>query len=139
MTLTENDPPAAHAAAALRSIEAEPQAFDMQDWIRDVGHHFVLLPDQSPVSCGTTLCVAGWIAHNAGHKVYPDGYNAAVGYATVRHVEEISRDLLRIDEAQGGQLFYSVDNPDRALAALRRIATGDQWPQGQRIEEFAGE
>lgn len=150
-------PPAVHAQGVLDAVAANPEAFDMLDWFRgprilDAIHAGIapeLRPDEE-LSCGTTLCAAGWVCHNAGYKIrgnlgdrgmgrpYVTNYKVtpqAAPDAAPRDIQAVAEQLLGLTEDQSNQLFFTDD--DHALAALRRIAAGDQWPPLDDIHDFA--
>ncbi|MDG9703800.1 hypothetical protein [Streptomyces sp. DH37] len=58
--------PAALARAILDAIRAQPDAFDMEEWTN-------LAPGEElepgAITCGTTLCAAGWAAHLTGWTI----------------------------------------------------------------------
>lgn len=114
--LTELNPPAEHAQGALDSIELEEQAFNMGRWCSNVPEEG-LLPNVRPSSCGTTLCAAGFVAHNAGWRIIPGGDAEKDGVS--RHVEDVARDLLGPNT---DWIFYT--NAETAKNALRMIAEG---------------
>jgi hypothetical protein len=110
------------AADALAAIEAEEDAFDMSAWILHTPLKGWLNADESPSACGTTLCLAGWVAHNAGWRIGWGG--AAVKDGEVRHVEAIALDELGIrDEPLAAWICYASN--ETAKNALRALAAGE--------------
>lgn len=118
--LTIANTPAEHAQGVLNSIEAEEAAFNMHAWIINTPDGG-LKPDQLPSVCGTTLCAAGWFAHNAGWTIRPGGMATKDGVES--HVEEVALDLLEASDRELGWLFYCNDLT--AKNALRELAAGN--------------
>lgn len=56
--------PATVASAVLDAIEAQPDAFDMEQWAR-LPEALRLAPEEAP-PYGSQLCAAGWTAHVTG-------------------------------------------------------------------------
>ncbi|MFF1566959.1 hypothetical protein ACFVY1_26135 [Streptomyces sp. NPDC058293] len=56
--------PAELASAVLDAIEAQPDAFNMNDWARLPGYGS--LPPEKAPECGSQLCAAAWTAHFDG-------------------------------------------------------------------------
>ncbi|MFI5973557.1 hypothetical protein [Streptomyces sp. NPDC051452] len=129
--------PAAVASAVLDAIEAQPHAFDMEDWVYfpDAGQ---LPPDAEP-ECGTTLCAAGWAARAAGWTIValdddsrtqvlvrqPDGTDETVTVRTFAQKGEERRLIAQVGaEVLGlkpGETFFYAD-ASTALHRLREIA-----------------
>lgn len=144
-------PPAVHAQAFLDAVAAQPKAFNMSEWLKMVGRDALsgLEPVQevgSPPACGTTMCAAGWIVHNAGYTlrgVLEDGwrpyfsrFEAIAPNGRADDVGLVAAGLLGLNPGESEELFYGDDL--HALAVMRRIARGDEWVEGQSIHEFAG-
>lgn len=91
--------------AVVAHIEAHPEQHDQTTWF-----------------CGTTACIAGRTALMSGWKPYsfkPGHTSHSVVFKDdeVRHVEDVARDLLRIDQDTVDDLF----NPDNTLGDILRI------------------
>jgi len=125
--------PAEVARATLDRIEAERAAFRMETWIEfpdeSVESETGLSPDQSPVSCGTTLCAAGMIAHMLGWKIHSFGDLYKDGEAG-HSIESVAREALGLDHHDAGVLFYSSE--ETALNLLDDIAQGRTFGDRQR-------
>lgn len=132
----------AHQIMALRildAIEKQPDAFDMTGWfntpIPKGGKGWVdivpLEPETEELSCGTTLCVAGWAAHLDGYRLTADGAerDGCLGEC----YSAIGGRLLGVDRHDGDQsdLFYAPD--DVAVEMLKQIAKGNA-PSRKRAE-----
>lgn len=132
--------PAEIAAAALDGIQAHPGAFDMENWARltDIP---TLQPDREP-TCGTVMCVAGWVAHITGwtlvdvvldddqddepvlitHASGVQSLDFVHVYATKDGVNRYIDDVARIALGLGqSEIFWHVD-AETALQRLRAIA-----------------
>ena len=118
--LTIANTPAEHAKGVLDAIEREANAFKMDLWITNAPEEG-LAPDALPSGCGTALCAAGWVAHNAGWTIYMNG--DAVKDDEHRHVEDIALELLGdLDHENLGWLFHT--NNVTAVNALLVLAEG---------------
>lgn len=59
---------------ALASIKAEPEKWDQQDWVVIPGKMWLdnsvedEISETTNPSCGTTLCLAGWMSHHLEDK-----------------------------------------------------------------------
>lgn len=132
-TLTLQDAPAAHAQAALDGINADPASFNMGSWLghRDDGRsplyrHFALKPDANPASCNSTLCAAGWVAHNAGYFLLRsrtgDTYARTQLSPLPLSISGIAGNLLGLEDEQAFDLFHAT--APEAKYALGLIARG---------------
>lgn len=126
-------PPAVHAQGVLDAIGADPEAFDMGFWLWGTEH---LAADAEP-SCGTTLCVAGWAAHNAGYDlsrrrdvqvggiaISPQEPIAVASPQEAGYISEIARRLLGLDD-ESADILFAECGADDAMEILRRIAAGE--------------
>jgi hypothetical protein len=70
--------PATVASAVLDAIEAQPDAFDMDNWAY-LPEALRLAPEEAP-ACGSQLCAAGWTAHLTGWTLVclPEGEQTEV-------------------------------------------------------------
>lgn len=128
MTVPVDATPAEHARAALASIEADPAGFDMGCWFYAQGDDVLLAATEVEPHCGTTMCAAGWIAHNAGFDLMEaDGDVIAdqEGYGAVE-VGTLGAQLLGLTTWQANDLFTTSNG--RAIGVLRRYANGETWP-----------
>jgi hypothetical protein len=108
------------AGRILDAIEAQPAAFNMNDWHSD--HVWdeetkPLSPDSDP-ACGTTLCVAGWAAHLTGWTL--QGIVATKPNGEEDYTDDVGQEALGLDTDTAGALFYST--ADVALEILRSMA-----------------
>lgn len=142
MTDTEVTPkpetPAIVASAVLDAIEAQPDAFSMDNWAY-LPEALRLAPEDTP-ACGSQLCAAGWAAHLTGWTLVclPEGERAEVtcvdddgaeyqtlviiGYAERGEERRLIRDVAA--KALGlkpRETFWYADAPT-ALRRLREIA-----------------
>lgn len=101
--------------SALAAIEAEPRRWRQRQWF-------------TRTSCGTTCCLAGMVAVQAGWEptdwdlnFYGDGSGDVtyqVGQAGVeRHVRSVAQELLGITDREADFLFFG----DNDLAELKLI------------------
>lgn len=111
--------PAEAASATLAAIEADREALDMAFWMGYTAHG-PLLPEEVPSACGTTLCMAGWIAHATGWTVHPGGL--AVRDTVARQTADVAEEVLQLNVWQGSRLWFGTAS--HALMQLRRIADG---------------
>ena len=120
--ITETMTPAEVAKAALDGIEAERAAFNMSSWAhQENGQGLVhLAPHQSPLSCGTTLCAAGMIAHMLGWTITSGGTASKDDY--VSHVSGVAEKALGISPNEGNLIWYASEG--EAIYQLQRIADG---------------
>lgn len=124
--------PAELATEILAAIEREPLAFSMYSWVRadDPEEHPVLLPEESPASCGTTLCVAGWAMHLSGYKVDTViGAYINPGNHHRYHMEPKAAELLGLSQEEAAELFHT--SGDVAKIALQQIADGKSFNMDQ--------
>lgn len=129
--ISEQWTPAQHAQKALDSIRANPDSFNMDFWVNWNQPHtrsVYLEPDGD--LCGTTMCVAGWVAHNAGYPLDLSGYTD-----DEVHAKDIAAQALELDWAQSTQLFNT--NESTAIKVLERLATGIVWHTGEEIADYA--
>lgn len=122
MTIDCTAPPKEHAQGVLDSIAQNPDSFDMGNWLNCSS-----LKSTDSVNCGTTMCAAGWLAHNAGYDMARNthggrylGFRQGIGFG--KRLPEIGADLLALTEEQADDLFYS--SKAYAIAVLRLIANG---------------
>ncbi|MFD4830169.1 hypothetical protein ACFWPV_09980 [Streptomyces uncialis] len=136
-TPTYPQTPAQVATAVLAAIEERPDAFDMGAWVAFVTEDGAdgpgILDPGSPPPCGTTMCVAGWVAHVTGwtlvdqwEEVETGGGERAVqmssSYAErdelVLDIGDVAREALGLSR---DDTFWSAP-PEGALILLREIA-----------------
>lgn len=118
--------PAEIAGVVLDEIEAKPESFNMQYWValRSDGR---LAPDEAP-ACGTSMCVAGWVAHVTGWTLVFDldddpGWDdedvmRAEKDGRREEICEVARLALGLEEFE--TFWYSPET--EALRRLREIA-----------------
>ncbi len=125
----------------LNAVQLNPNNFNMSSWfnacpmedwqdtLKD------LLPQDEP-SCGTTLCIAGWAAHNAGYRISQDGITAFDVSGCGIPIPTVARHYLGLDGDESTWLFHLVH--DRALEALNELAKGGiityEWKRGFKVE-----
>lgn len=115
--------PAEVAAAVLDAIEAHPEALDMSAWFAPTEGREEVRPDDD--LCGTTMCIAGWVAHVTGWTLLVDtdeGRAYAEQDGVRLGVDEVGRLGLGLDYARADVLFSSYHPADASLAVLRHIA-----------------
>jgi hypothetical protein len=120
-TATILDTPATVARAVLDNIERNPATFDMNHWYES-RNEGVLTPADEPL-CGTTMCIAGWVAHLTGWSLYP-GDHLATRDGDEREIKDIAAEALNVpahdNETDGPGLFYETN--EHAVTLLRTIA-----------------
>lgn len=111
----------------LKAIRTHPNSFDMTDWVQflDDDHPQGSLKPTDPVTCKTTLCVAGWAAHLDGWKI--DGSAIAYkGSAEERSVARVGEEYLHLTPTQATQLFTT--NDDTAIRVLEFMVEHNRYP-----------
>lgn len=98
---------------AVASIKAEPEKWDQKDWIMSLDRPGWTLSRAEEIeeitnpSCGTTLCLAGWMSHHLDNK------DAFVSHLT--HEDDVGTALLKVLRSAGesktvleslGKLFF---------------------------------
>lgn len=139
------------AARILRQIELERNAFDMayfhsRDGWRELPSNDIIIgfgDTEKRAECGTTLCIAGWAALDAGWKINyhrEDGWVRKITINPNGMAEEIpweaeGRKQLGLSEHFAEFLFLTLANggDDAALAVLCQLAEGRDEDE---IEEF---
>jgi hypothetical protein len=113
------------AMRALRVAKANPEQFDMSDWVTGLYDDVAVKEDLEFVPpCGTTACFAGWVSFLGapvgsevfGQRVYLPGR----GDKGI-HVGDYAEEVLEITTGQGLGLFY-LDNIDQVGRAVRYLA-----------------
>jgi hypothetical protein len=107
--MTNSMPNAARAYRALDAGRAH-DALDMDAWVKfSEGERLLIgLPElTSGRTCGTTACLAGWVAAQAGYQVGPRGWLFQDGRRTDEHVVDVAGRLLELTEDQRIDLFYA--------------------------------
>lgn len=133
---TQQQENAAHLVNVLATYE---QNFDMNAWF-EPGSAFsfgdmVSIDKQDDVlSCGTTMCAAGWGAFLAGHTILVGEDAVLTKTGETMPIEEAGARWLDLDPQHGHQLFYS--NAEVAMAVLRRMASGERYTQALIDEEY---
>lgn len=117
------DTPQAVAAAVLEKIDANRKAFNMRYWASDY-----VKGDCDTNLCGTTMCVAGWVAHVLGYTILGVSGTAFKPGEELkkRHVDAIAQEALELTNAQAYCLFYA--SAETALRILHDLANGLSFP-----------
>lgn len=128
-------PNAALAQKILDAIELDEAMFNMATWAAPLcddegdvlpGFKEALKPDDNPVDCGTTLCVAGWAMHFTGWTLFPSAatvsrpVHSSGRFGDGHEIE--GREALGITKYDAGILFYVSE--DEAKDALKQLADG---------------
>ncbi|MGP3950840.1 hypothetical protein [Streptomyces sp. 7N604] len=124
-------PNAELAARILREITERPDHYDQTHWLDGVD---ILLPAEDltggVLSCGTTLCVAGFAAHLTGHTIaveFDDEDECVVASKPGRPatlVNTAARAELALTESDAAWLFWGTRTPAQVHAALGQLAAG---------------
>lgn len=78
---------------------------------------------ESPISCGTSMCVAGWTCFLSGKEIDWRGAERDGGYLVASEltdgtpIEQEAQKLLGLNDYQVSDIFYCMDETE----ALRRI------------------
>ncbi len=129
---------------AVKAIEAEPESWDQEHWAIGVGRedvvpfyapravdgrmaHKVLPLDME--ACGTTMCLAGQVVHQAGFPLLSfgePGERRSISSCldqdgTRRSIADKAQELLGLSNAQAGDLFGFIT--DDLAAFKQRITT----------------
>lgn len=127
------------AMEALASAKANPDRFDMGTWFggpRGGSRGAEVTEDHMP-PCGTTACLAGWVAFHQG----PVGSRIAGTIVTVPDAERsvdieiYARDALDITQDQANVLFY-LNNVGEVEAALHYLANHPEAESVDLVEEI---
>lgn len=122
-TLTDLNTQRGMATAVLEKINQHPESFDMKYWASDY-----VRADGDASVCGTTLCVAGWVAHLLGYTIL--GVSGAAfrpgRESKRRYVDQIAQEALELTASQAATLFYA--SKDTALRILEELADGLGFP-----------
>lgn len=119
--------------AAMDYLRAHPEQHDQRYWGR-----------QTP--CGTTMCLAGTVAHLAGHEFYWENYGndikkaglcfrpaedelsyTVIGGSSVAFIASLAQRELGITEAQANELFYKAETLEDLEHAVKDIANEQSW------------
>lgn len=111
----------------------EPEHFDMQYYGNKFADtRFVCKEDMT--ICGSTCCIAGYVAVNKGYCVYPGGALRKQDGEIVTSAFEVARKELGLTYVQASHLFYSMywpegfdkNNPKEAARLIREMVKKDQ-------------
>lgn len=114
-------PNAQLAQRILNEITAHPEAFNMADWCDIWEEEF--RPSDDAVSCGTTMCVAGWACHLEGYTL-GDGIDGSFAFKPGEKPEHIQAVALRLLDLPDSSLFFTSE--EVATHLLRQLAAGNQ-------------
>lgn len=116
---------------ALRAIKKYPQFHDQETWTTTREDNFpVKASNGATPPCGTTMCLAGWIAfQNAPrgtvmaqggylYKTLPQG-----GFEYIDAAENMGREFAELTESQAEALFYRAQTVDDLAAMINHLAT----------------
>ena len=123
---------------AKASILAEPEHFDMNQWISCPGmRDGEFLASKQEPDCGTTMCIGGWVAFHAVR----DG---AIKIKTVLSLDwgkTIAMRVLGLNEREAAPLFYSSRWPDDLLRRFDRASRPKTLARiaAERIDRFIAE
>ncbi len=128
---------------AVKAIEAEPESWDQEHWAIGVGREDVV-PFKAPragtdrlvctvipldmEACGTTMCLAGQVVHQAGFPLLSYGgpgerrsiSSCLEQDGTRRSIADKAQDLLGLSDRQANDLFGYMTND---LAAFKQRIT----------------
>jgi hypothetical protein len=118
--------PAEVAQATLDAIDADNRAFNMDVWVLfgPDRSHGMLVPEDRPSQCGTTLCLAGFVAHATGWTI--ESFRRVTKGGVVRDMQSVATSELGIDYNTARHLFYTSE--EEAYEGLKVIADGGQLP-----------
>ncbi|MFG3207379.1 hypothetical protein [Streptomyces sp. NPDC048192] len=117
-------PNARLAARILREIIEHPEHYNQAHWVHGadtVPPHNDLGGD-GDLTCGTTLCIAGYAAHLTGYTL--TGELAAKPGHRKRFIYDVARAELDLTENDATWLFWGGRTPAQAHAALTQLAAG---------------
>ncbi len=97
------------AYRALDTARAH-DALDMDVWAVSKTRLVSLADLTTDRECGTTACLAGWVAALAGYQVHVSGDVFDSAGRCVGHIEHVATELLGISIEQGDNLFYVDDD-----------------------------
>lgn len=107
---------------AIAAIEAEPENWDQTSW-------------GAQTACGTTMCLAGHIVHNAGYRLNfmhdMDGRKVASHTTDGKNIEVLAKDLAGLDWHETSYLFYDLSNDIDVLKnRIKNVVNGtmpEEW------------
>lgn len=115
------------------AVTAKPEAWNQHTWASVPIGDFTMPPSEYEegeglnLSCGTTMCLAGWTCHLAGEKIDwtatedgRDGTRTAYRLKSGEIIEDRATELLGIDIDDAGYLFHTYDS-EMALDHLDQI------------------
>jgi hypothetical protein len=120
--------PADVARVTLDNIGEDHPSLNMRSWIGNAHQLGIALQgDSKPSECGTTLCVAGWVAFSLGWCILPGGHATRDGGES--HVSEIAQTALGLSNSECDVLWYASE--EEAVDQLRYIADGKRIKIGE--------
>ena len=123
---------------AAIGAEENPEHFSMEDWILSDAQTFYI-PESTELTCGTTLCIAGWVVHQNLPKnlKFVDIRNSAVDIlgSRVSRLDYLfsNEDVMSIITAgnvvEMVTLFIEQGQLEFRNQVIELIKEGDSWQQ----------
>lgn len=128
------------------AITAKPELWDQHKWAAVPTGAFVVAPEEFEegegldLTCGTTMCLAGWACHLSGEKIdwtvtEEDGdKRVAHRLKSGAAIEDRAAELLEIDWEDAGNLFYAY-NEETALDHLTQLIEDGAVHDPNRLDD----